>query len=160
VPLSDHEQRQLELIEQALYADDPKLARAVRAQDPRVHFKRRVIFSTVIFAVGACLLAAGLVLGSMKHAMPGIAAMAAGAAVMLAGGIWALASWRHLGAAARRRSLGVVEGGRVVRGVARGRGKGPGRRRSDARLVRGSRPGTPFMERMEERWRRRQDRNR
>ena len=34
VPLSEHEQRQLDQIEQALYAEDPKFAQAVRAQDP------------------------------------------------------------------------------------------------------------------------------
>ena len=32
VPLSEHEQRQLEQIEQALYADYPRFAHAARAQ--------------------------------------------------------------------------------------------------------------------------------
>jgi len=43
VPLSEHEQRQLEQIEQALYADYPRFANAVRSSDPRVHYKRRVV---------------------------------------------------------------------------------------------------------------------
>ena len=43
MPLSEHEQRQLEQIEQALYADYPRFANAVRASDPRVHYKRRVV---------------------------------------------------------------------------------------------------------------------
>ena len=43
VPLSEHEQRQLERIERALRADDPRFADAVQATDPRVHYKRRVI---------------------------------------------------------------------------------------------------------------------
>ena len=43
MPLSEHEQRQLEQIEQALYADYPKLAQAVRARDPKIHYKRRVV---------------------------------------------------------------------------------------------------------------------
>ena len=43
VPLSDHEQRMLEQIEKALYAEDPKFAHSVRARDPRVHYKRRMI---------------------------------------------------------------------------------------------------------------------
>ena len=37
VPLSEHEQRQLEQIEQSLYSDYPKLAQSVRSQDPRIH---------------------------------------------------------------------------------------------------------------------------
>ena len=36
MPLSEHEQRQLEQIEQALYTDYPRFANAVRSSDPRV----------------------------------------------------------------------------------------------------------------------------
>ena len=42
MPLSEHEQRQLEQIEQALYREDRGLARLVRSSDPRVHYRRRV----------------------------------------------------------------------------------------------------------------------
>ena len=40
MPLSEHERRQLEQIEQALRADDPWFADAVTAADPWVHYKR------------------------------------------------------------------------------------------------------------------------
>jgi DUF3040 family protein len=56
VPLSEHEQRQLEQIEQALRAGDPRFADAVHAADPRVHYKRRVIAAAAGFvsAPGCC----------------------------------------------------------------------------------------------------------
>jgi hypothetical protein len=38
VPLPEHEQRQLQQIEQALCRDDPKFGRLMRAIDPRVHY--------------------------------------------------------------------------------------------------------------------------
>ena len=52
MPLSEHEQRQLEQIEQALYADYPKLAQAVRARDPKIHYKRRVVYAAIGFLLG------------------------------------------------------------------------------------------------------------
>ncbi|NUS03079.1 MAG: DUF3040 domain-containing protein, partial [Nonomuraea sp.] len=42
MPLSEHEQRLLDQIEQALYAEDPKWANTVRISDPRSHYKRRL----------------------------------------------------------------------------------------------------------------------
>src|SRR6266496_322696 len=41
VPLSDHEQRLLEQIERALYAEDPKFASTVSSTDLRTHARRR-----------------------------------------------------------------------------------------------------------------------
>src|SRR2546430_10921199 len=58
VPLSEHEQRQLEQIEQALRTDDPRFADAVHAADPRVHYQRRVIAAALGFVIGAGLLLA------------------------------------------------------------------------------------------------------
>src|ERR1700739_4950955 len=62
VPLSEHEQRQLEQIEQALYAEHPRLARAMRSKDPKVHYRRRVIQSAVGFLLGVGMVVAGIVL--------------------------------------------------------------------------------------------------
>src|SRR5215467_14950134 len=59
MPLSEHEKRQLEQIEQALRAGDPRFADAVRAADPRVHYKRRVIVAVLGFVIGAGLLLTG-----------------------------------------------------------------------------------------------------
>ena len=51
MPLSEHEQRQLEQIEQALYREDPKFGRLVRSSDPRVHYKRKLAQALVGIAV-------------------------------------------------------------------------------------------------------------
>jgi len=61
VPLSDHEQRQLEQIEQALYREDPKFGRLVRSSDPRVHYKRKLVQALLGILIGAGALAAGVV---------------------------------------------------------------------------------------------------
>src|SRR5260370_32951945 len=61
VPLSEHEQRQLEQIEQALYKEDPKFGRLVRSRDPRVHYKRKLAQALTGIVAGAGLLAAGVV---------------------------------------------------------------------------------------------------
>jgi len=53
MPLPEDEQRQLQEIERALYEDDPKFARRIRAGDPRVRYKRtllRVLLGVVIGA--------------------------------------------------------------------------------------------------------------
>jgi Protein of unknown function (DUF3040) len=131
VPLSEHEQRQLEQIEQALYADYPRFANAVRASDPRVHYKRRVIEAALGFLLGVGMLVAGVV---TKYIWIGVA----GFVVMLACSMWALTSYRHM--------TGVATG----RGAARPRDHRKARRPA----------GTGMMERFEERWRRRQERDR
>jgi Protein of unknown function (DUF3040) len=132
VPLSEHEQRQLEQIEQALYADHPKLARIMRAKDPKVHYRRRVVQAALGFLVGIGMVAAGFVLGyfSLKIAGP---------AVMLASALWAVVSYRRM--------AGVLA-----------TGPGRRRRRNDRRAARGAEGG--MMERLEARWRRRQERGR
>jgi hypothetical protein len=144
VPLSEHEQRQLEQIEQALYADYPKLAQAVRARDPKIHYKRRVVYAAIGFLLGVGLLLAGVV---SKVIFVGVG----GFVVMLACAMWALTSWRHMGGAAAGRAADVSRGpaGAGTRGQRRGRAS-----RKDRR---GQAGGTGFMERLEERWRRRQE---
>jgi hypothetical protein len=150
VPLSEHEQRQLEQIEQALYADYPKLAQAVRAKDPRIHYKRRVAEAAIGFLVGVGLLLAGVV---SKVTFIGVG----GFVVMLACAMWALTSWRHMGGAAAGRTTGPG------RGQVQAPAPGPSRERSKLRgqaprkSKRGRAAKSSFMERLEERWRRRQE---
>jgi hypothetical protein len=127
VPLSEHEQRQLEQIEQALYADYPRFANAVRKRDPRVHYKRRVIQAALGFLIGVGLLLAGVI---TQYVLIGVA----GFVVMLAASMWALTSYRHM------------------TGVTTGRGPAKERRSKAA--------STGLMDRLEERWRRRQERDR
>jgi hypothetical protein len=64
VPLSEHEQRLFDQIEQSL-AKDPKFASAVRATDPRFHTRRRVIFAILIGIAGFGLLIAGPITGNV-----------------------------------------------------------------------------------------------
>ena len=89
MPLSEHEQRQLEQIEQALRAGDPRFAHAVRAADPRVRYKRRVITATLGFLIGVGLLLAGVV---VNVALIGVA----GFLLMLAGSMRAVTSYRRM----------------------------------------------------------------
>jgi hypothetical protein len=144
VPLSEHEQRQLEQIEQALYSDYPKLAQSVRAQDPRVHYKRRVVEAAIGFLIGVGLLLAGVISKIIPVGVGGFL-------VMLACSMWALTSWRHMGGIVSGRGLGVARSSGAARGTRRGRGKGRRRGRDK------SSAGLTFMERLEERWRRRQE---
>ena len=89
MPLSEHEQRQLEQIEQALYADYPRFASAVRASDPRVHYKRRVVEASFGFVLGIGMLLGGVI---SKYIWVAVA----GFVVMLACAMWALNSYRHM----------------------------------------------------------------
>jgi hypothetical protein len=155
VPLSEHEQRQLEQIEQSLYTDYPKLAQSVRSQDPRVHYKRRVVEAAIGFVIGVGLLLAGVI---SKIIFVGVG----GFLVMLACAMWALTSWRHMGGIVSGKGLSVARpqgaGAARPQGVARPQGHPRGsRRRRSAPKGRRDKSGLSFMERLEERWRRRQE---
>jgi hypothetical protein len=136
VPLSEHERRQLEQIEQALRADDPRFADAVAAADPRVHYRRRVIAAALGFVAGVGLLLAGVVINVIAIAV-------AGFVVMLGCSLWAVNSYRRM--------TGVTTG----RVPAKGRSSGEGRPAAKGRRA-GKQAGSGLMGRLEERWRRRQ----
>lgn len=132
MPLSEHERRQLEQIEAALRAGDPRFAGAVRAADPRVHYRRRVIAAALGFLAGVGLLFAGVVVNLIWIAV-------AGFVVMVACTLWAVTSYRRM------------------TGRAPAEDKGPGGKRRAARGRRaGTQAGPGLMGRLEERWRRRQ----
>jgi hypothetical protein len=138
VPLSEHEQRQLEQIEQALYREDPKFGRLVRSRDPRVHYKRKLVQALAAVIVGGGALAAGVVTSRVYLE-------AAGAAILVLSLVWAMVSWRRHAARVRTARARAKKARSAARSSAPRRpGSGQGRR---ARL----------MERMEERWRRRQE---
>jgi hypothetical protein len=139
VPLSEHEQRLLEQMERALYAEDPKFASSLRGKDPRSAFRRSVLISSVGFVAGVVLLMTGLV-----KQTPVISVL--GFVVMLGSAFFALTSYRRISNGTR---LGVVDEAGAPRAV---------------RTPRGSKPPTSkdrrrFMERLEERWNRRRDEN-
>ena len=135
MPLSEHERRQLEQIEQALRASDPRFADAVRAADPRMHYRRRAIAAALGFLAGVGLLLAGVVVKVIVIAV-------AGFVVMLACSMWALASYRRM------------TGSATGRAPATGTGSGNKRRRRGRQA--GKNAGSGLMGRLEERWRRRQ----
>ena len=162
VPLSEHEQRQLEQIEQSLYADYPRFAHAVRASDPRVHYKRRVVEAAFGFLLGIGMLLGGVV---AKIISIGVA----GFVVMLACTMWALSSWRHMTGNAAARAAAWAAPRHRHRDRRRARRDGAPERDWPARRCGpGQAQGSPqrrapspgMMERLEERWRRRQERDR
>ncbi len=61
MPLSEHEQRMLEQMERALYAEDPKFASALEGSGLRTFTRRRVYQAVAGFLVGIALLMAGMV---------------------------------------------------------------------------------------------------
>ncbi|WP_033424679.1 DUF3040 domain-containing protein [Actinomadura flavalba] len=135
MPLSDHEQRMLDQIEQALYAEDPKFAQTVRTT-PQAHFKRRIVKAALGFVVGVCALMAGLVVNAGTVT---IAISVTGFVLMVVCCVWALTSWK------RMTGVGNTSGGAQEGSGPPARGSQPKRSRSG------------FMDRMEERWRRRNE---
>jgi hypothetical protein len=60
MPLSDHEQRMLDQIESALYAEDPKFASSVRGGNLRAPSARRRLQGVGLFVLGLAMLVAGV----------------------------------------------------------------------------------------------------
>ena len=135
MPLPEHEQRQLQEIERALYRDDPKFVRLMCATDPRVQYERKLKHALLGVVIGAGLLATGAV----THR---VYLEAAGVVIVLLSLAGAVVSWRrHVARVRPARS-------RVPIKTATGAKRRPGQTRR-ARM----------MERMEVRWRRRQEGN-
>jgi hypothetical protein len=130
VPLSDHEQRLLDQIERALYAEDPKFASAVRSTDPKVHYKRRIWKAAIGFVLGLFVVMAGPILNTMPIS---IVISVAGFLLMVFCCAWGLTSWKRM--------TGV--------------GAEPEPKKS--KPARESKSKSGFMERFEERWRRRHE---
>jgi hypothetical protein len=61
VPLSDHEQRLLDEIEQALYAEDPKFAASVRSARTRSRTRRSAALCVLGVVAGLALVLVGLI---------------------------------------------------------------------------------------------------
>lgn len=102
MPLSEHEQRLLEQMERALYAEDPKFASALRGANARARYRRRAVVAGVGFLAGVALLVVGAVTAILLSVL--------GFVVMLAAGLVAISSWRQIppagevGAGAPKRS--------------------------------------------------------
>ncbi|HZV24693.1 MAG TPA: DUF3040 domain-containing protein, partial [Acidothermaceae bacterium] len=115
MPLSEHEQRVLEQIERALYADDPKFAATVRGIDPRTLHRRRYLRAALGAIIGVVLLPVGIAVEQIELSV-------AGFVLMLLAFLYGASTWRQ-----RREASEVTEPGvgrpTDLPAARRGRGK-------------------------------------
>jgi hypothetical protein len=148
VPLSEEELRLLEQMERALVEEDPKFASTLRGTTLRQSARRKAILAGVVFVGGIVVLMSGVIAEIPVVGIVGFVIMLGSATI----GLTVLRGQRGAagGEAARptgsssRGGFTVIEGGRA----------GRSRRQRHTSANRGS-----FMERMEERWRRRREDN-
>ena len=100
MPLSEHEQRMLEQMERALYAEDPKFATALEGSELRTYTRRRIYQAIAGFLVGIGLLMGGMVTQQVWLSVIGFL-------VMLGCAVLAVTGWRK----APRGSRADVRGG-------------------------------------------------
>lgn len=134
MPLSDHEQRLLEQMERALYAEDPKFASALRGSDLRRMHRRRVLKAAAGVFIGIALLLTGVI---VKITPLGVL----GSLVMIMSALLAVHSWRQIPGPEATGTAGAPTG----------RGPAPAPR------GRGGRGPRPIMQRIEDRWNRRRE---
>jgi hypothetical protein len=79
MPLSDHEQRLLDQIEQALYAEDPKFASAVRSARTRSHTRRSLGLASFGILVGLGMVLVGLIAAVIAVSVIGFVVVVAAA---------------------------------------------------------------------------------
>ena len=131
MPLSDHEQRMLDQIESALYAEDPKFASSVRGGGLRAPTARRRLQGVALFVLGLAMLVCGVAFkATMIGTFPILSVL--GFVVMFGGVVFA------------------VTGPRLA-------GRGPRGSRRAARHASSKGSGGSFTSRMEDRFRRRFD---
>lgn len=144
MPLSEEELRLLEQMERALVEDDPKLASTLRGTTVRRQARRRLVLAAVAFVVGIILLMTGAVASVTVVGIVGFV-------VMLGAAYLGLSAWRGQNQAPDLTgetltgdpALSLIHGGKKSRSP---RNRGPKSQGS-------------MMERFEERWRRRRDRD-
>ncbi|MFF0817037.1 DUF3040 domain-containing protein [Rhodococcus sp. NPDC003318] len=132
MPLSEHEQRMLDQIESALYAEDPKFASSVRGGRMRAASSKRRMQAGALFVLGLVLLVAGIPLAAKAGAFLIISLL--GFLVMFGAGVLFL----------RGSGPGMKSGSAEKSGPAAGSGKPSGGRK-----------GGGFSSRMEDRFKRR-----
>jgi Protein of unknown function (DUF3040) len=133
VPLSEEEQRLLEQMEQALVAEDPKFASALRGSALVARSRRHAIVAVLGFLVGV----AGLMIGAIAT-LTVVAVV--GFVLMLVSAYVFVTAWRR-----------VQQGGDDSSASPE-----PAQGESPSSSRRTRRTGS-FIERMEERWRRRRE---
>jgi hypothetical protein len=111
MPLSDHEQRMLDQIESALYAEDPKFASSVRGGGFRAPTARRRLQGVALFVIGLAMLVSGVAFkATMIGNFPILSVF--GFIVMFGGVIFAITGPRlsgpHFAASAPQQGRGFV----------------------------------------------------
>jgi hypothetical protein len=92
MPLSEHEQRLLEQIERALYAEDPKFASTVRGGRLRKPTRRRRIQGIAVFVLGLVMLVLGVAIPALWLASSFPVLSVVGFLLMLTGAVLAITS--------------------------------------------------------------------
>ncbi|ABL82578.1 MULTISPECIES: DUF3040 domain-containing protein [unclassified Nocardioides] len=149
MPLSEEELRLLEQMERALVEEDPKLASTLRGTAFRRAARRRAIIAGACFVLGVVVLMAGAVAQITPLGIAGFVIMLGSATVALTAMRGQSASPAPDPRTLQHPSRGgftVVDGGRSGRKSRRPRRHGHS-----------GRSGHSFMERMDERWRRRRE---
>jgi len=96
MPLSDHEQRMLDQIESALYAEDPKFASSVRGGNLRAPSARRRLQGVALFVIGLAMLVCGVAFkATMIGGFPVLSVI--GFIVMFGGVVYAITGSRRSG---------------------------------------------------------------
>ncbi len=144
MPLSEEELRLLEQMERALVEEDPKLASTLRGTSLRRSARRRAILAGLVFAVGVAVLMTGAITQLWPVGIVGFVIMLGSATVALGSIRGQNAGGSEPRATDHASGFTVIEGGR------------PSRTRKTRNR---STSSSSFMERMEERWRRRRGEN-
>jgi F0F1-type ATP synthase assembly protein I len=147
VPLSEEEQRMLEQLEQALAAEDPKFASTLRGRSARSHHRRVAIGSAVGFVAGIVLLMTGVIIQQVAISVGGFL-------LMLGGAYFGLTAYRR---SSQPEPLYVVGSSDKTKSKSRTKSKAKPKAKPAAGPRQRPQASGSFMERLEERWRRRRE---
>lgn len=136
MPLSEHEQRLLEQMERALYAEDPKFATSLRSASAGRASRGRAAFGVLVLLGGITLLMLGAILPLIPLGVAGFVVMVVGATLT------------YLGLRGRPAAAAAAEGeGETA----------PGATTGGAAPRKAPKQSSGFMDRLEDRWRKRRD---
>jgi hypothetical protein len=128
MPLSENEQRMLEQMERALYEEDPKFATQLRGSDARAFYRKRLVVAGVGFTIGIAALLGGAVAQVWPVGVVGFL-------IMLASAWFGISAWRR------------IPGPGEIGAFSAAAGPQKGKKRGNA----------GFMNRVEDRWKKRRD---
>ena len=136
MPLSEHEQRLLEQMERALYAEDPKFATSLRSASAGRASRGRAAFGVLVLLGGVTLLMLGAILPLIPLGVVGFVVMVVGATLTYIG--------------LRGRPATPAAEGDAASDAAPGATGGSAPRRAPKQ-------SSGFMDRLEDGWRKRRD---